>query len=763
MKRPKNPLPESACRCGAKCLLILPLLLLCRPAVSGQVLDSAASIQMQTLGLGDIDLSRKPVSDKIVLGANRVAENAEDIAVKTYIITREQIQQNGWSTLLDVLRTVPGFQVSEPANALLGEAFLMRGMLGNLYAKILINGVPILPSAAPGQPLGGNLPIKQAERIEIVMGPATTVYGNDALAGVINIVIAEVERPVEARASLSVGVPGLDEFHLMLAGKAGGSKRVLQYQLFGSSRQMKDRNLDFRDSLLSVDTNIVQGNANWQAVPGSTTPRLADYGHQSRLLGAALQLGGLRIMGMKMYRRDHAAQTQSPLEVSYSDPYTFVADDITNLQLQFDKTIERFWMHTNVSYLGYRIDENSAYVGVEHPVSNGRNFLYAASRDLLAEQLFNYKAQHWSVLLGGNYLRRSGDAFQSYLVHPFDETSVGYDSLANADMVENATSPGSNIGPKSVFNQYVFNDGGIFSQGTFHTKRLNLIAGLRVDQVDTVGRQLSWRVGGQVKATEHIRIRALASKAFRSPGTFYTFNNYMYMAVGNEPMPNYKRMMSQLQAEEILNAEAGITVSPAPWLQLELSGFVHRMDNKILFDQNIPTDSTGQGANVSLFLGYRNDTSTSVLGSVQASAHLDFDLFKADLSAQLNRGQEAVIGLDTVDAYTGVPSFQANAALHFEKENWFRLSLYGRYVGKVQSYYSEKVNDQLLTIPADGFYSVDAVLGRTFVKRIFLYLRVKNLTDTVTRGISTNFISTWQLKYLPQERRYFLVGVNFSL
>ncbi|MBP6722578.1 MAG: hypothetical protein KA239_09655, partial [Bacteroidia bacterium] len=61
------------------------------------------------------------------------------------------------------------------------------------------------------------------------------------------------------------------------------------------------------------------------------------------------------------------------------------------------------------------------------------------------------------------------------------------------------------------------------------------------------------------------------------------------------------------------------------------------------------------------------------------------------------------------------------------------------------------------------FYNLDAALGRTFAKRIYLYLRVKNLTNSVSRGISTNFISTRQLHYIPQERRFFILGVNFIL
>ncbi|MBK9450627.1 MAG: TonB-dependent receptor plug domain-containing protein [Bacteroidetes bacterium] len=728
-----------------------------------QIPDADQPLRLFTLDAKDLDTSFRPTNEKIVLGANRIAENSDEIAIKTYIITKEQIQQNGWSTLLDVLRTVPGFQISEPANALLGEAFLMRGMMGNLYTKILINGVPILPSAAPGQPLGGNLPIKQAERIEIVLGPATTVYGNDALAGVINIVIAEVERPVEARASIGLGSPNMDEFHLLLGGKVGSSRRVLQYQIFGSSRQMKDRNLNFGDSLLGVDTSLVRGNTNWSPDPNSNLPRLTDYGHQSRLLGASLQFGGFRLMGFKMYRKDHASLAQQPLEVSYSDPYTSIADNVSNLQLQFDKTLGKFWVHTNISYLDYRIDNNSAYLGVDHPISNGRNFIYAASQDLLAEQLANFKAKNWSVLVGGNYARRKGDAFQSYLIRPFDEGSVVFDSIAGGDVVENATSTTTNLGPKSVFNQYVYNDFGVFSQANFHTKRLNFLAGIRYDKQQANQPQLSWRLGGFGKLTEGIRIRAVVSRAYRAAGTFYRFNNYRYRAAPMELQPNYKREEADLVSETILNGEAGLVVKPAKWLQLEMDYFMYRLSNSIFFDQNFPTDSTGQGPNPNLSIGYRNTASSAVLQAAQMGAYLDFGWLKADLYAQLNIGREAIEGIDTLEAYRSVPGFQGNAAIHFQKEKWFRLSIFGRYVGRIENYYFAKLNDGVVSQSVGGFYNLDAALGRTFAKRIYLYLRVKNLTNSVSRGISTNFISTRQLHYIPQERRFFILGVNFIL
>ena len=61
----------------------------------------------------------------------------------------------------------------------------MRGLLGNSKTRILINGTPIRPFSQDGMDIGAQLPIRQADRIEIVLGPGASLYGSDAVAGVI--------------------------------------------------------------------------------------------------------------------------------------------------------------------------------------------------------------------------------------------------------------------------------------------------------------------------------------------------------------------------------------------------------------------------------------------------------------------------------------------------------------------------------------------------------------------------------------------------
>jgi len=143
--------------------------------------------------------------DQQVTAATRSSMSLKNLPFTVHVITKEEIRNNGYRTLVDALKMAPGIKISQPGNALEGETFLMRGLVGNPYAKILLNGNPIKPVAVRGMPIGAQLPIQQAERIEVIYGAQGTLYGSDASSGIINIVLEETQRPVYTQANLSVG------------------------------------------------------------------------------------------------------------------------------------------------------------------------------------------------------------------------------------------------------------------------------------------------------------------------------------------------------------------------------------------------------------------------------------------------------------------------------------------------------------------------------------------------------------------------------
>ncbi len=125
--------------------------------------------------------------DTILITGTRVATDAQTLPVSVTLIDRDQIDLEAISTLADVLTTVPGLQAvqSGPAGSL--TSVFVRGSNSKhvlaLYDGIRINDA----SSATGVFNFGSDTLGDAGRIEIVRGPLSSVYGSDAVGGVINI------------------------------------------------------------------------------------------------------------------------------------------------------------------------------------------------------------------------------------------------------------------------------------------------------------------------------------------------------------------------------------------------------------------------------------------------------------------------------------------------------------------------------------------------------------------------------------------------
>lgn len=100
------------------------------------------------------------------------------------VITQKTIAAMGAQTLNDVLQNQSNIQLSQ--DPILGNSIQLQGLSGQ-NVKILINGVPMIGR------LNGNLdisqiPLNNVERIEVIEGPMSVVYGSDAIGGVVNII-----------------------------------------------------------------------------------------------------------------------------------------------------------------------------------------------------------------------------------------------------------------------------------------------------------------------------------------------------------------------------------------------------------------------------------------------------------------------------------------------------------------------------------------------------------------------------------------------
>jgi outer membrane cobalamin receptor len=207
-----------------------------------QQTDESGPIKIEKLGADDLSFT-VDTTEMNVVSASRSSKRIDELPITIYVVTRDEIIRNHYYSLIDVIKNLPGIRVSQPGTGELGESFNLRGLIGNLYTLILINGLPVKPTSVIGMPILNQLPIRQAEKIEIIYGPAAAVYGADAVSGVINIITREADKGTFVNGDVSIGQNEFRNTNFMVGGKAGKNKNILQYSFYGGLIETSDQNI----------------------------------------------------------------------------------------------------------------------------------------------------------------------------------------------------------------------------------------------------------------------------------------------------------------------------------------------------------------------------------------------------------------------------------------------------------------------------------------------------------------------------------------
>lgn len=143
-----------------------------------------------------------------VTSGSRIEELQQDSAVKVEAVTREAMMATGYERLTDVLSEVPGVVTRSGSTATTGTQ-MVRGV-GARQVAVLQDGLPMV--GARGIKRGDlNLnrqSVGRLERVEVVKGAASSLFGTDAIGGVINMISREPTRPIQSNLSLSGGSLG---------------------------------------------------------------------------------------------------------------------------------------------------------------------------------------------------------------------------------------------------------------------------------------------------------------------------------------------------------------------------------------------------------------------------------------------------------------------------------------------------------------------------------------------------------------------------
>ena len=170
------------------------------------------------------------ISDLVVTASRRV-ERAEASAVQVATISAAEIAAAGAASADRALERLPGLQVLP--NAPTGSNLSIRGVNG-ARVLVLIDGEPVPGSLLENRDLS-RLSTVAIERIEVVKGPLSALYGSDALGGVVNLITQSPRGPLTATAEARAGDFGRRE--LRLGAAAGGA---VAFRVDGGAREHQE-------------------------------------------------------------------------------------------------------------------------------------------------------------------------------------------------------------------------------------------------------------------------------------------------------------------------------------------------------------------------------------------------------------------------------------------------------------------------------------------------------------------------------------------
>ena len=126
-----------------------------------------------------------------VTSVSKMEQPLKDAPANMLVFTQGQIEKRGFRSVSDLLATLPGVTIHNFSTSGYFNAINIRGINGAHYFKIMLDGIEIDPTNGESVSTAMNFPLHGIVRAEILYGPASVIYGADAVSGVINLITQE--------------------------------------------------------------------------------------------------------------------------------------------------------------------------------------------------------------------------------------------------------------------------------------------------------------------------------------------------------------------------------------------------------------------------------------------------------------------------------------------------------------------------------------------------------------------------------------------
>lgn len=637
--------------------------------------------------------------EKTVVTATRAETPVENLPVSVTVITRQDIEKMPAKTVDEVLDKVVGLQVRRNkglANTGSHTTIYMRGTGASSRVLVLKDGIPLNMSYTGSVDVWNTISVENIEKIEIVRGASSALYGSSAMGGVINIITKKPSKEpsgsVEigggtfntyvANASVSMAT---EKFALRAS---GGHKRTDGYEYY------KDE--DWEDYYKTPENNLTNISLGGDVWLGESLLRL-DYEYllEDSLSATTIQYDG------EQKNNNYMLSWQMPLSVlDFSiKSYYFDAEYSSDARRynSASDSFDQFYYDSTIPKDEYGVLLQASTELANHRMTVGSD-LKMASCD-------------------SNYTYAAGD-------RNFSGKQDFYSLFANDEMVF--------LDERLILSaglryDYWKNHDGDFYDSTTSTER-------RIDYPESSEEAVSPRAGVVYKLTKETKLRASFSTGFKAPSLYYLYKS------GPHGSTRFDLANPDLEAEKMVwSYDIGFDTQPNEHLSLSMtfyqSSFKDFLGDKALSSDEVPTWFTvDSGMTV---IQKVNLGQVDILG-VEAGLEFKFNnRWSAFINHTYNESKIEEYDEDTAIegnylAYT--PRHMTKIGVTYDNPALFTLSVFLTNVGER---YGDLENSD--TKKLEAYQVADLKISRKLFKGVEIFGSVNNLTDEEYKEYYTTY------------------------
>jgi outer membrane receptor for ferrienterochelin and colicins len=672
------------------------------------------------------DLSLEELMNIQVISSTGYLQKTSEAPSTIQVITAKQITERGYEELSDALRDIPGIDMIH-LNGYAPTLIYFRGMYGaeNLRALLMIDGIVENNIIGSNDIAGPAYSLHNVERIEIIWGPASALYGANAFGGVINIITKKGADLNGFYAEKGFGTFNTSAERISVGLKKSKFEVALSGSLYSTDGpKFTNRDPDYSASYVDKAYSF-NGSLSYHGKSSLTKFGIRAYqtpmGWGTFLNSPTVFLGlpsqGYENTGVLGLLARDVRNERSGLESPYARTL-FIQNELKPTQ-RFNLLSRAIYRETGIG------DDSYAYITLD-----GKKLIRAIttnySNRVSGEFLANYILSEKHKLAGGIQV------YQDNIEKGSRKSTIDTNTVYLIDGKDVVTNLYSTFLPRTYDIRNNFGSYFQYIANTTFLRQTSFTLGGRYDYNDYYGNALSPRIAIVNQPNDKTTIKLQYGKAYRAPT-----NTEIYQS------PNIK-----LKTEKIATYEANLIYAFSKKAILQLNGFRNELSDVIILSNlsNLtvnknPAEITVNGLETRLDMVYSNDV----------SSFINFTLQEA-------KGENTLTKLKR--NMPGVASLKGNAGLSVNLDDAFTLSLTGNWVGKRETPTTSPFDE------VSGYFLANLIFStkKLFNDHVNASLNIRNLFNTkwLDPGFRTadGFLFSTVLEQ-PGRTGLFKVGVSF--